>query len=182
MRWSTSSPMTPVVAQPDHGLALGGRHAIADLEVVERLRALGVLRGLLAAVGQMLASCVVAGLELVDQLEVPGYSARARSAGASPARRPPGGPGSSVSGRSSPRPQSADQPGQGEALPDERGEDHAERQEDHQVTSRKMLVERQGERRGERHDPAHPRPGDDEDGRPAGTDRARSFALSQRGR
>ena len=53
-------------------------------------------------------------------------------------------------------PSRADDPGQGQPLADERGEDDAERQEDDQVAV--GHVERQRERRGQRDHAAHPGP------------------------
>ena len=72
--------------------------------------------------------------------------------------------------------------GKRQALADERGHDHAEREEQDEVARRE--VGRQGERRGQRHDAAHAGPRDDEHG-PGGRIRVArpgDSALRNRGR
>ena len=89
---------------------------------------------------------------------------RRRAAGGPPRRRP--------DGRASPRPrrprprrrhpQLPDQPRQGQALPDERGQDDAEGQVQDEGALRE--VRRQGQRGRQRDDAAHAGPRDDDDG------------------
>ena len=173
----------PVVAQGDDRVALGVEDGVPDLEVVEQL-----LLGSRRAVPRCRPD--VAGLVLVlgaAGRPAPcgrGTRSRGRRAAAAPPRPRPAGRGPPrVSGPSvADDPEPPDEPGQGQALPDQRREDHAEGQEDDAGRARGSL-ERQGQRGGQRDGAAHAGPRHDEHGsRRRYGSRSRISALSSRGR
>ena len=151
----------PVVAEPDHGLALGGDEGEPDLLVLEPLLDGGVeVSSILGCdVGRLV---IELGPETVDELEMirvfggQTFEPLTRRIGGGLSGDPcldlQAGPGHDT--------QPADDPGQGEALPDQGRQDDAQRQVDEQCSFRDGG--RQRESRGERNHPAHARPGDDE--------------------
>ena len=149
-----------VVAQPDDGVALGLDDRQPDRLVVEPL-AVGLVEVAVAVGPRVVRLVLEPGPELVDQRQVVGVLdgevlepveggvdrrlARERLLALEP-----------VPGH---EPEPADDPRQGQALADERREDHAERQVDDQVAlGERRRRERQRERRRERDGAAHARP------------------------
>src|SRR6476469_5765573 len=155
----------PVVAQVDHGLPLRGQDGVADVAMLEELELRLVAR---TAGGRpdVARLVVVLGLELLDELEVAGILAGQL---VEPNERRLDRRQARVrllilldAAPSHPEPEPLDEPGQGQALADQRGHDDAEREEEDEVALREVRGEGQGG--GQRHDAAHARPADDEDG------------------
>ena len=133
MRRSTSSSITPVVAQLDDRLALGREDRVPDLEVLEQLL-LGLVGGPVVGAGARgSTSWLVAGARSWStSSRCPGNSSASSSSRviAGLDRGQPGGgllALLAVDRRTDAEP--PDQPRQGQALADQRRDDHAEGQE-----------------------------------------------------